>query len=644
MISLENINVHFGSFELLNNISFLINEKDRIGLVGKNGAGKSTLIKILAGKEKATSGNITFPKDLTVGHLPQQMIFADGKTVYDETLSAFSRILNMQKELDRLNQEIAERTDYESTEYTKLLNKLTDLNHQININDSANISANIEKTLLGLGFERHDFSRQTNEFSGGWRMRIELAKILLQAPNALLLDEPTNHLDIESIQWLEEFLSTYNGALLLISHDRQFLDTVTNRTIEISLSRINDYKVSYSKYVELRKERYEQQLAAYTNQQKMIAETEEFIERFRYKATKAIQVQSRIKQLEKLERIEIEELDNSKINIKFPPAPRSGDIVFEAKKLNKSYGNNLVLSDLNLVIERSEKVAFVGKNGTGKSTLVKVIMNEIEHQGQAKIGHNVKIGYFAQNQAQLLDKKQTVFETLDNVAVGEIRTKLRDILGAFLFGGEDIDKKVSVLSGGERTRLALAKLLLEPYNFLVLDEPTNHLDMRSKDVLKHALNLFDGTLIIVSHDRYFLNELTDRTIEFKHQAVREHLGDIQTFLRRKQIDNINEIERKKQETSDNKTEKNTQSKLDYQQRKEFNKKIKKLERSIAYAEEKIHKLEADIADCEQKLAGGLDLDTDFYANYEKLKTDLEKEMSNWEQAGEELDELNTNSD
>ncbi len=637
MVSVDKICVHFGGFELLNDVSFLINNRDRIGLVGKNGAGKSTLIKIIAGKDQATSGRISFPNDVTFGHLPQQMIFGEGKNVFDETQTAFNQVLDMKSELEQLNQALSERTDYETSEYSKLIDRLTELNHSIDIHGGANISANIEKTLLGLGFERSDFTRQTSEFSGGWRMRIELAKILLQSPDLLLLDEPTNHLDIESIQWLETFLSDYRGALILISHDRQFLDTVTNRTIEISLSRINDYRVSYSKYVELRKERHEQQLAAYTNQQKMIAETEEFIERFRYKATKAVQVQSRIKQLDKIDRLEVEEMDNSSLNIKFPPAPRSGDIVYEAKNLNKAYGSNLVLSDLSLVIERGEKVAFVGKNGTGKSTLVKVIMNEIDFEGLSKTGHNVKIGYFAQNQAQMLNKDQTVFDTLDQVAVGDIRTKLRDILGAFLFSGEDIEKKVTVLSGGERARLALAKLLLEPYNLLVLDEPTNHLDMRSKDVLKNALAQFDGTLIVVSHDRYFLNGLTQRTLEFKNHEIREHLGDIQDFLRRKKLDDLHEIERQELEKNPAKTEKNIQSKQEYQDRKEINKKIKKIEKQIASTEENIEKLEKLIEESEAELAEGKAFDANFYMKYEQYKAELSQEMTAWENAQEELD-------
>ncbi len=640
MVSVDKVSVHFGSFELLNEVSFLINPRDRIGLVGKNGAGKSTLVKILAGKETATLGRISYPNHVTFGYLPQQMIFENGKTVFDEAERAFESVLKMKEEVENLTLQISERTDYESIGYIKLIDKLTELNHSIDIHGGANISANIEKTLLGLGFERSDFTRQTTEFSGGWRMRIELAKILLQSPDLLLLDEPTNHLDIESIQWLETFLSEYAGALVLISHDRQFLDTVTNRTIEISLSRINDYKVSYSKYVELRKERHEQQLAAYNNQQKMLAETEEFIERFRYKATKAVQVQSRIKQLEKIDRLEVEEMDNSSLSIKFPPAPRSGDIVYEAKNLNKAYGENLVLNDVDLVIERGEKVAFVGKNGTGKSTLVKVIMNETEYTGLSKIGYNVKIGYFAQNQAQMLDPNQTVFDTLDQVAVGEIRTKLRDILGAFLFGGEDIDKKVSVLSGGERARLALAKLLLEPYNLLVLDEPTNHLDMRSKEVLKNALLKFDGTLIVVSHDRYFLNGLTVRTLEFKNKELREHLGDIHDFLRRKKLDNLREIERQETDKNNSKSEKNSQSKLEYLDRKEWNKRIKRIERQIAESEENIERLENLIAQCEKELSQGKIVDNSFYESYEKYKSDLNKEMEVWEKAHEELENLN----
>ena len=502
MLSIENLTVEFGGFTLLDKISFVLNRNERVALTGKNGAGKSTLLKIMAGLLQPTSGTVSFPKEATIGYLPQQMTLDDGRSVREEASLAFAHLQKMERELERLHQQMAERTDYESDEYAAIIERSTDLQEMLNISGIHNFEAEVEKTLVGLGFARTDFDRPTNEFSGGWRMRIELAKLLLQAPDVLLLDEPTNHLDIESIQWLENFLASSGNAVMLVSHDRAFLDRVTTRTIEIMLGDIHDYKVNYSSYVQLRKERREQQLRAFENQQKQIKDTEDFIERFRYKPTKSNQVQSRIKQLEKIERIEVDEVDNSRLNLKFPPAPRSGSYPVTMEEVGKSYGEHKVFSDVTLTIERGEKVAFVGKNGEGKSTLVKCIMNEIEHEGKLELGHNVKIGYFAQNQAQLLEEDRTVFDTIDQVAVGDIRTKIRDILGAFMFGGEASDKRVKVLSGGERSRLAMIRLLLEPVNLLILDEPTNHLDMASKDVLKKAINEFEGTAIIVSHDRF----------------------------------------------------------------------------------------------------------------------------------------------
>ena len=509
MISIDNINLRFGGFELFKKISFLVNTKDRIGLIGKNGAGKTTLLKILTGKENPTQGTVGIPKDTTIGYLPQQMIINDTRTLKEETALAFEELIFIEKKIARLNLKIAESKDYHSDEYLNYLDTITELNERYNLLGGENYEAELEKTLIGLGFERNDFTRPTSEFSGGWRMRVELAKLLLQKPDIFLLDEPTNHLDIESIQWLEDFLKNYNGAVVLVSHDKAFLNAVCNRTIEISLGKITDQKMNYSKFVLWKKEQREITLAAYRNQQKMIEDTEKFIERFRYKATKAVQVQSRIKQLEKLERIEIEEEDTSTLKLNFPPAPRSGKVVVSAKNIRKSYGTHLVLKDIDLTIENGEKVAFVGRNGEGKTTLSRIIMGELQHDGELSLGHNVKIGYFAQNQAQLLNENLTVFETIDEIAVGDIRTKIRDILAAFLFKGEDIDKRVKVLSGGEKSRLAMIRLMLEPVNFLILDEPTNHLDIRSKEILKNALINFDGTIIVVSHDREFLNGLVN---------------------------------------------------------------------------------------------------------------------------------------
>ncbi len=541
MISIEQITVEFDSRRLLDNITFLVNQKDKIGLVGRNGAGKSTLLKLIAGHEQAKSGKIVFSPDLTVGYLPQHMIHNEGTTVMQETQKAFDRINQLQLEIDSLTKEMSEREDYESDEYSEIIDKLSRAYEHMQIIDSGNFQAEMEKTLLGLGFLRSDFDRQCSEFSGGWRMRVELAKILLQCPDVILLDEPTNHLDIESIQWLENFLAYTSSAILLVSHDKIFIDSVTNRTIEISLGQIHDYKVNYSKYLELRQERKEQQLHAYENQQKIIQDNQAFINRFRCTASKAALVQSRIKLLEKLERVEIDIEDTSSLRLKFPPAPRSGPLHLDIDNLTKKYGDKIVLDNIGMVINRGEKVAFVGKNGEGKSTLAKCILQEIEYSGKLELGYNVKIGYFAQNQPSLLDESLSVFQTVDNVAVGDIRTRLREILGSFMFGGEAIEKKVKVLSGGERSRLAMVRLLLEPANLLILDEPTNHLDIPSKEVLKEAIKAFDGTAIIVSHDREFLDGLVDKVFEFGNKKVREHIGGIYDFLQKKKIENLNEL-------------------------------------------------------------------------------------------------------
>lgn len=550
MISVQNLSVEFSAKSLFDNVSYVINRRDRIALVGKNGAGKSTMLKIIAGLQKPTSGQVAVPQDTTIGYLPQQMKLSDTRTVIEEVREAFSHIDLMTLKLDRMNAELADRTDYESPDYQRLIDDIADLSERLAMEQSENAEAEMEKTLIGLGFTRDDFTRHTSEFSGGWRMRIELAKLLLRRPDVLLLDEPTNHLDIESIQWLEQFLATKANAVMLVSHDRAFIDNVTNRTIEISCGKIYDYSVNYSKFVELRKERIAQQMRAYQNQQKEIADTEAFIERFRYKATKAVQVQSRMKQLAKIERIEVDEVDNSRLNLRFPPAPRSGDYPVIADNVGKTYGEHLVFDHATFTIKRGEKVAFVGKNGEGKSTLVKCIMNEIPFTGTLKIGHNVKIGYFAQNQAQLLDEDITVFDTIDRVATGDIRTRIRDILGAFMFGGEASDKKVKVLSGGEKTRLAMIRLLLEPVNLLILDEPTNHLDMATKDILKQAIRDFTGTVIVVSHDREFLDGLVEKVYEFGGGRVRECLGGIYEFLEKKKLESLRELERTKPSVPD----------------------------------------------------------------------------------------------
>jgi len=644
MVSVEGLKVEFNAKALFDEVSYVINKKDRIGLTGKNGAGKSTMLKILAGIQTPTAGNISIPKDVTIGYLPQVMILSDNYTVMEEAEQAFGHIKELQEDIQRMNQELSDRTDYESESYHKLIDRFTHENERFLMMGGTNYQAEIERTLAGLGFSREDLSRPTSEFSGGWRMRIELAKLLLRRPDVLLLDEPTNHLDIESIQWLENFLATRCNAVVLVSHDRAFLDGVTTRTIEINCGKIYDYKVPYSRYVELRIERREQQMRAYENQQKQIQDTEDFIERFRYKATKAVQVQSRIKQLDKIVRLEIDDEDNSSLRLKFPPAARSGNYPIITEDLKKAYGNHVVYHDVNLTINRGEKVAFVGKNGEGKSTLVKCIMGEIDYEGKLTIGHNVQIGYFAQNQAQMLDESLTVFDTIDYVATGDIRTKIRDILGAFMFGGEASDKKVKVLSGGERTRLAMIKLLLEPVNLLILDEPTNHLDLRTKDVLKDAIRDFDGTVIIVSHDREFLDGLVTKVYEFGGGVVREHLGGIYDFLQKKKMDSLNDLQRKP-ELSASPTAQNSESetvsenKLSYEAQKELNKKLRKLEKQVADCENKIENLEDKISAVELKMAtpeGASDMD--LYAEHQKLKQEMDRVVEEWESASIELEE------
>ena len=650
MISVQNLSVEFNCVPLFSGASFVINKKNKIALVGKNGAGKSTMLKIIAGLQSPSGGTVAVPADTVIGYLPQQMVLADSTTVRDEVKKAFSHISRLQAEIAEANDEIARRTDYDSPEYAKLIEHVTLLNEHLVMAGSDNCDAEMEKTLIGLGFERSDFDRPTSEFSGGWRMRIELAKLLLRRPDVLLLDEPTNHLDIESIQWLENFLKTKANAVMLVSHDRAFIDNITNRTIEISCGKIYDYSVNYSKFVELRKERVEQQTRAYLNQQKQIQDTEEFIERFRYKATKSVQVQSRIKQLAKIERIEIDEVDNSHINLKFPPAPRSGDYPVIADGVSKSYGDHLVFSGASFTIKRGEKVAFVGKNGEGKSTLVKCIMGEIPFEGTLKIGHNVKIGYFAQNQAQLLDGELTVFDTIDRVAVGDIRTKIRDLLGAFMFGGEASDKKVKVLSGGEKTRLAMIKLLLEPVNLLILDEPTNHLDMRTKDILKAAIKDFNGTVIVVSHDREFLDGLVSKVYEFGGGRVREHLGGIYDFLEAKKIESLRQLEvaapakaaspakaavKPDAELADSKSV----ARRNYFEQKEHEREVKRRQKRVATCEAEISDIEGQIKGLEEQMAAGGDLPADIYDRHAELNKKLENAMSVWELACNDLETI-----
>lgn len=642
MISVQNLSVEFSAKSLFDNVSYVINRRDRIALVGKNGAGKSTMLKIIAGLQKPTSGQVAVPQDTTIGYLPQQMKLSDTRTVIEEVREAFSHIDLMTLKLDRMNAELADRTDYESPDYQRLIDDIADLSERLAMEQSENAEAEMEKTLIGLGFTRDDFPRHTSEFSGGWRMRIELAKLLLRRPDVLLLDEPTNHLDIESIQWLEQFLATQANAVMLVSHDRAFIDNVTNRTIEISCGKIYDYSVNYSKFVELRKERIAQQMRAYQNQQKEIADTEAFIERFRYKATKAVQVQSRMKQLAKIERIEVDEVDNSRLNLRFPPAPRSGDYPVIADNVGKTYGEHLVFDHATFTIKRGEKVAFVGKNGEGKSTLVKCIMNEIPFTGTLKIGHNVKIGYFAQNQAQLLDEDITVFDTIDRVATGDIRTRIRDILGAFMFGGEASDKKVKVLSGGEKTRLAMIRLLLEPVNLLILDEPTNHLDMATKDILKQAIRDFTGTVIVVSHDREFLDGLVEKVYEFGGGRVRECLGGIYEFLEKKKLESLRELERTKPSVPDSPRESAAKppQKINYAEQREREKMVKRAAKKVQDAENEITRLESEVADIEAQLAAG-NVEGDILDRYSKTKRDLDNAMSVWELASQEHDDLVT---
>ena len=644
MISIQNLSVEFNSTALFSGVNFVINKRDKIALVGKNGAGKSTMLKIIAGLQEPTGGVVAAQKDITIGYLPQQMILTDERSVVEEVRTVFGKLDEMKASLARMNTELAERTDYESESYAELIDRISNLSDLVQMEESENGEAELEKTLLGLGFVRSDFDRNTSEFSGGWRMRIELAKLLLMRPDVLLLDEPTNHLDIESIQWLETFLKQKANVVVLVSHDRAFIDNVTNRTLEISCGKVYDYQVNYSKYVVLHQERIEQQMRAYENQQKQIQQTERFIERFRYKATKSVQVQSRIKQLEKIEEIEVDEVDNSRLNLKFPPAPRSGDYPVICEGVAKKYGDHTVFSNVDLTIKRGEKVAFVGKNGEGKSTLVKCIMNEIPYDGNLKIGHNVKIGYFAQNQASLLDGEITVFDTIDQVVVGDIRTKIRDILGAFMFGGEASDKKVKVLSGGEKTRLAMIRLLLEPVNLLILDEPTNHLDMKTKDVLKQAISDFDGTVIVVSHDRDFLDGLVEKVYEFGGGKVREHLGGIYDFLQHKQMESLRELEKSAPSKTDNDQIQEpavSSGKQSYAEKKEFEKQIRKAERLVKDAEAKVSQLEAELKVVEDKLAAGA-TDNDLFERHGEVSKSLDAAMSEWEDATMELENLKNN--
>ena len=643
MISINNLTVAYGGFTLLNEINFHISESDKIGLVGKNGAGKSTILKLIGGLQSPTNGKVAVPNDVKIGYLPQIMEHHRGRSVIDEAMTAFADMFAQEAELERVTQELSERTDYESQAYQDLIIHMNEINDRISMARSDNPQVLAERTLIGLGFKYEELSRPTETFSQGWNMRIELAKILLSKPDVLLLDEPTNHLDIESIEWLEGYLKDYRGSLVLISHDRKFLDNVTNRTVEIMVGRIHDYKVPYSKYLELRKERLSQQQAAYENQQRMIEKTEEFIEKFRYKPTKSNQVQSRVKQLEKLERIEVDLEDKSALAVKFPPAPRSGDIAYKAVDMKVGYGEKVVFSDAQIEVRRGEKVALVGRNGEGKTTLMRVIMNELDPMdGDSKVGYNVNIGYYAQNQEDILDKEDTVFGTLDRVAVGDIRLKLRDILGAFLFKGEDIDKKVAVLSGGERARLAMAKLILKPYNLLALDEPTNHMDIRSKDILKQALKSYDGTLIIVSHDRDFLDGLVDKLYEFRDGKVKEHLGGVQDFLERRKLENLSELERHYKPVEEKPAEviqKKEEAKQEYQAKKYVSKEEKKIRNRISFLEKGIEAIEVKMAEIEAVLAnpGAGDDVMELTRAYLENKRELDFKMAEWEKLNEQID-------
>ena len=641
MIAVDQLAVMFGATPLFTNVCFNINKKDRIALVGKNGAGKSTLLKILSGSQKASSGSVAIEKEATIGYLPQVMVLSDDHTVIEETEKAFADIRNLQQRIERENQELTNRDDYESQDYLELVERFAHDNDRFQLMGGLNYRAQMERTLLGLGFVHEDFNRPTKEFSGGWRMRIELVKILLRSPDILLLDEPTNHLDIESIRWLEQFLQHSASAVVLVSHDRAFLNNVTNRTIEISCGRIADYKAKYDDFVRLREERREQQLRAYENQQKEIADIKDFIERFRYKPTKAVQVQSRIKQLEKIVPIVVDEVDRSSLHLKFPPCSRTGDYPLICEDLRKDYGSHCVFHDVNLTLKRGEKVAFVGKNGAGKSTLVKCIMGEIPYTGHLKLGHNVAIGYYAQNQAQLLDENLTVFDTIDSVAKGDIRLKIRDILGAFMFGGEASDKKVKVLSGGERSRLAMIRLLLEPVNFLILDEPTNHLDMRTKDVLKEAIQAFDGTVILVSHDRDFLDGLVTKVYEFGDGLVREHLGGIYDFLQKKELQDLKSLEAAPTQSAANAdAPRQAQGKLSYEEQKEQARQLRKVEKEVKEKEEAISRIEAALQDLEQQMStpeGATD--AALISQYASLQKELEQTMADWEAAASRLEEM-----
>ena len=645
MISINSLTVAYGGFVLLNDINFHISESDKIGLVGKNGAGKSTILKLICGIQNPTNGKVAVPNDVKIGYLPQIMEHHRGRTVIDEAMTAFADMFALEDELEKISLELAERQDYESKEYHDLIVRMNEVNDRLAYTRSDNPRVQAERTLMGLGFKYDELSRNTETFSQGWNMRIELAKILLSKPDVLLLDEPTNHLDIESIEWLEGYLKDYRGSLVLISHDRKFLDNVTNRTVEIMLGRIHDYKVPYSKYLELRKERLEQQRAAFENQQRMIEKTEEFIERFRYKPTKSNQVQSRVKQLEKLERIEVDLEDKSALAVKFPPAPRSGDIAYKAVDMRVGYGAKVVFDDAQIEVRRGEKVALVGRNGEGKTTLMRVITNELDPMaGESRIGYNVSIGYYAQNQEDILDKEDTVFGTLDRIAVGDIRLKLRDILGAFLFKGEDIDKKVAVLSGGERARLAMAKLILKPYNLLALDEPTNHMDIRSKDILKQALKSYDGTLIIVSHDRDFLDGLVDKLYEFRDGKVKEHLGGVQEFLERRKLENLSELERHNKPVAEEKpaevVQKKEEAKQEYQAKKFVSKEERKIRNRISFLEKGIESIETKMAEIEAVLAnpGEGDDIMELTRAYLENKRELDFKMEEWEKLNEQLEQ------
>ncbi|MGE0561214.1 MAG: ABC-F family ATP-binding cassette domain-containing protein [Flavobacteriales bacterium] len=638
MVGINELTVHFGERYLFNKVSFLINKQDRIGLVGKNGAGKSTMLKIIAGVNQSDGGNVSTPADFTFGYLPQDMDFSHGKTVLEETKSVFKEVNEINAKIEDINHQLETRTDYESDSYMELLNHLNDYNERLSIIGGFTVDADVETILKGLGFTPKDFTRQTDEFSGGWRMRIELAKILLTKSDLLLLDEPTNHLDIESIQWLEDFLKVYHGAVVLISHDKAFLDHVTNRTIEISLGKIYDYKTYYSKYLEQRQERREQQIAAFTNQQKQIADTEKFIERFRSKATKAVQVQSRIKQLDKIDRIEIDEEDTASMRFYFPPAPRSGKVVVEANGVGKSFGDKKVFDDANFFIETGKKIAFVGKNGEGKTTMTKIIVGELEHEGELKIGHNVNLSYFAQNQAEELDKELTVFEAIDQCAHGEIRKQVRNLLGAFMFGGEEADKKIKVLSGGERARVALCKLMLEPVNLLVLDEPTNHLDIRSKEVLKNALKRYDGTLIVISHDRDFLDGLVEEMYEFKEGRVKQFLGGVYDFLKSKKVDSIREFEQNVKVVA--KVEKTvSENKLSFEEKKQLEKDLKRIQNKINKLENQVEELETKIEDLSNDLHDPAKYSDTLLEQYNASKQELEQVMADWEENQLQEEEL-----